>query len=88
MKLADLKEPRKVAACACCKAFIADVDAPIGETSAPMCWLCAHHVVDHDVPVHEAAEATCKCKREDIYPVRVLRAREALLESSARLVRY
>lgn len=75
MSLADLKSPKKGAVCVACKAFTADCVAPVGEASAPMCWLCAHHVVDHDVPLTEAMEARCECTPDQIYPVRVLQER-------------
>lgn len=60
--------PRKL--CVACQAFAAECEAPIDEGSAPMCWLCAHHVVDHGVTLHEAAEARCECLPHQIYPDR------------------
>lgn len=76
MKLADLRpvvqpKPAQKIGCVACKgAYAAECNVPIGDGSAKMCWLCAHHVVDHDVPLHEAMEARCECKPEDIYPAR------------------
>jgi len=35
-----------------------------------MCWLCAHHVVDHECPPHDAATAECECLPHQIYPGR------------------
>lgn len=79
MSLADLREPKHPKTgkrvCVACQAFVAECMAPVGDGSAPMCWLCAHHVVDHDVPLHEAAEARCECTPEQVYPVRVLQQR-------------
>ena len=84
MKLADLREvkhPRDgKRACTACKAFAAECQVPIGEGSAAMCWLCAHHVVDHEVAIHEAATAECECTPENVYPMRVLQARVMQLE--------
>jgi hypothetical protein len=86
MSLADLrlvKHPaRGPKVCVACKAFVAECNAPVGEGSAPMCWLCAHHVVDHNVPLHEAAEARCECTPEQIYPVRVLKGRAIQLQNA------
>lgn len=75
MKLADLKSPKKTAVCVACQAFNAEVRAPVGEGSAPMCWLCAHHVVDHGVALHDAMEARCECTPDQVYPARVLQQR-------------
>jgi hypothetical protein len=79
VKLADLREVKHPKhdkrVCVACKSFVAECHAPVGDGSAPMCWLCAHHVVDHDVPVHEAMTAQCECAPEDVYPMRVLQAR-------------
>jgi hypothetical protein len=74
--LRDVKHPKnEKRVCVACKAFVAECMAPVGEGSAAMCWLCAHHVVDHEVPLHEAAEARCECTPDQIYPVRVLQER-------------
>lgn len=84
MKLADLREVKhpktEKRVCAACKAFAAECMVPHGEGSLSMCWLCAHHVVDHEVPLARAMEAQCECAPEDIYPVRVLKARTAAYE--------
>jgi hypothetical protein len=79
MSLDDLKAPKKPRTCVACKAFVAECMAPVGEGSAAMCWLCAHHVVDHDVSLHEAAEARCECTPEQIYPKRVIKERAVQL---------
>lgn len=75
MSLDHLDAPKKKRTCVACKAFVAECNAPVGEGSAAMCWLCAHHVVDHGTPVHEAAEARCECTPDMIYPQRVLQER-------------
>jgi hypothetical protein len=66
------------AVCVACEAFLAECVVPVGEASAAMCWLCAHHVVDHEVPVHLAVEAECDCTPEQVYPKHVIRARVLL----------
>lgn len=75
MSLRDLKRvlpPKPVArkACVACGAFAAECEVPVGEGAAPMCWNCAHHVVDHGVPLHEAMTAECECTPDQIYPDR------------------
>lgn len=75
MKTFDLPlvlPPKPVApkVCVACKAFRAECVVPVGEASAPMCWLCAHHVVDHECPPHKAMTAECECAPELIYPGR------------------
>ncbi len=75
MKLAQLsivKQPAPVTkkACMACKAFAAECLVPVGDGAMPMCWLCAHHVIDHESPIHEACEARCECHPHQIYPGR------------------
>jgi hypothetical protein len=82
LSLDDLKAPKKPRTCVACKAFVAECMAPVGEGSAAMCWLCAHHVVDHDVSLHEAAEARCECTPDQIYPERVIKERAAQLANA------
>lgn len=82
VSLADLREVKQPTTvdkrvCVACEAFQAECHAPVGEGSAPMCWLCAHHVVDHGVAPHEAATAECECAPEQVYPARVLQQRAA-----------
>lgn len=77
MSLRDLKRvlpPKPVArkACVACEAFAAECEVPVGEGAAPMCWNCAHHVVDHGVPLHEAMTAECECTPDKVYPDRHL----------------
>lgn len=56
--------------CVACKGMRAECVVPIGESSAPMCWLCAHHVVDHGCEPHEAVTHECECLPHQIYPGR------------------
>lgn len=69
--LREVKHGRTPRTCVACKAFKAECQVPIGEGSTAMCWLCAHHVVDHDTPVHEASTAECECSPSAIYPAHV-----------------
>lgn len=80
MKLSDLKrvkqpqpKPVEKKVCLACRSFEAVCEVPMGEGAAPMCWLCAHHVVDHGVPLHEAMTAQCECHPMAIYPDRTFR---------------
>lgn len=75
MKTFDLKRvvpppPPPVKICVACNAFRAECIVPVREASAPMCWLCAHHVVDHERDLHEAMTAECECLPHQIYPDR------------------
>lgn len=78
MKLSGLKRvpppppapERKI--CVACKTFAAECIVPVGEASAPMCWVCAHHVVEHECPPHEAGTAECECSPHEIYPHRAV----------------
>lgn len=56
--------------CVACKGYRAECVVPVGEASAPMCWLCAHHVVDHGVAPELATTAECECLPHQIYPGR------------------
>lgn len=69
--------------CVACNAFLAECYAPVGDSSAPMCWLCAHHVIDHGVEPEHAPWAECECNRSQIYPMHVLQR-----QSAAGLIRY
>ena len=66
--------PKPKKACAACKAFAPECLVPVGEEAVPMCWLCAHHVVDHETPVHAAPEARCECLPHQIYPGRAVQS--------------
>lgn len=76
VSLDDLKIVKKrKRVCVACKAFVAECFAPVDGEALPMCWLCAHHVVDHETPLHEAAEARCECTPDQVYPASVIRER-------------
>lgn len=65
--------------CGACKAFESECMVPVFDgDSMPMCWLCAHHVVDHEVPICEAMDAECECAPGDIYPRHSAHARARL----------
>lgn len=63
--------PPERASCRACKTFAPECLVPVGDLAVPMCWLCAHHYVDHDVPLGQAHAAECDCMPHDIYPGRV-----------------
>lgn len=79
LKLYREPEPKPRKGCAACNTFAPECVVPIGDASAPMCWLCAHHVVEHNAPVSEAYRAECECLPKDIYPHRVLESTEPAL---------
>lgn len=54
--------------CRACRMFRPECIAPIGEFTVDLCWLCAHHVVDHHVALAAAADAQCECLPTEIYP--------------------
>lgn len=56
--------------CVACKTFRAECLVPVGDAAEPMCWLCAHHVVEHDADVCRASTAECDCTPHVIYPDR------------------
>lgn len=56
--------------CVACQGFRAECLAPVGEGSVALCWLCAHHVVDHECKLEDAPEAECECLPHQIYPGR------------------
>ncbi len=62
-------------ACTACKSFAPECLVPVGDGAVPMCWLCAHHVIEHDTAVEHAHAAECECVPTEIYPSRVLAAR-------------
>jgi hypothetical protein len=64
--------PKVKKACKACNAFAPECLVPVGDLAVPMCWLCAHHVVEHDTPLTEAMEARCECLPSEIYPDRKL----------------
>lgn len=62
--------PPEPKVCVACKSFRAECLVPVGEASAPMCWVCAHHVVEHDCKLEGVIEAWCECSPLSIYPHR------------------
>ncbi len=75
MKLSDLKpfiEPPPIEreSCHACRTLTPDCLVPVGDESVPMCWLCAHHVVEHGTTTVEAQEGECECLPHEIYPHR------------------
>lgn len=51
-------------ACAACRAFVPEC---VYQGRA-LCWLCAHHIVDHGCSLHAAPMGECECLPEAIYP--------------------
>lgn len=46
-----------------------DVVVPLGEGAINLCWLCAHHHVDHGVPLSQCATSErCEHTPDEIYP--------------------
>lgn len=54
--------------CVACKHWQPEVQVPEGSGSVGMCWLCAHHVVDHGATFAGAPHAQCECLPTEIYP--------------------
>lgn len=54
--------------CAACKAWSPEVTMPVGDGAVDLCWLCAHHHVDHGATLREAPTAQCECTAAEIYP--------------------
>ncbi len=83
MKLSALKPykepPVTRAACVCCKTFAPECLVPVGDEALPMCWLCAHHVIEHDAHPTAAHCAECECTPQEIYPRRMFDAPGSLL---------
>lgn len=82
MKIEDLERinkpvARPVKSCVACKAFAAECIVPIGEASAAMCWICAHHIIEHECRITEAGSAKCKCPPHKIYPDRAVNDRRS-----------
>ncbi len=69
--------------CRACGTFSPDCLVPVDEGALPMCWLCAHHVVDHGSAVSAAHVGECECSLEEIYPPHVLNARRGLLGNAS-----
>ena len=90
MKAFDLKRvtapppPPEPKLCVACKGFRAECVVPVGEGSVPMCWLCAHHVVDHECALHDAATAECECLPHEVYPGRPAPTVDELIQERMR----
>jgi hypothetical protein len=57
--------------CAACSTFRPEVVvSTTPDTHAALCWICAHHVVEHGAPVAHARVGECECAPEAIYPDR------------------
>lgn len=71
-RLQPFKEPQppERESCVACKTFAPEVLVPDGDAALPMCWLCAHHVVDHGSSLQGAPSAECECTPQEIYPTR------------------
>lgn len=79
MKLSSLqpfKEPPPVEreSCRACRTFAPEVLVPDGDEAIPMCWLCAHHVVEHGTSMDAARCGECECTPQEIYPQRAFQA--------------
>lgn len=80
--------PTPIAApsCPACRTFAPECVIP-GEmlnqpgAGVPMCWLCAHAVIEHGGTLDDAHErvAACKCSAHDIYPADVIARRAATI---------
>ncbi len=71
-RLQPFKEapPPERASCRACRTFAPECLVPVGDDALPMCWLCAHHVIEHDVALQAAHSAECDCLPQAIYPNR------------------
>lgn len=98
-RLNPFREPplREKRSCSACGVFAPECLVPVGDVAKPMCWVCAHFVVEHE---SEPVGATCSCPPSAIYPGRAdaeapakeaprptdrATEREALLKSETRL---
>lgn len=66
-----------VAVCCGCKEFRPDCQVPNGDGILLMCWICAHHFIDHEQPLHKLLHADCECLPEAVYPESVILKRRA-----------
>lgn len=73
--LPDAVRSPPIKTCIACKAFRAECEVPYDNGTWPMCWLCAHQVVDHGTMLFEAVTAECECLPEAIYPASVIALR-------------
>ncbi len=60
--------PRVDKTCRACGDWVAECEVPVLDGALPMCWLCAHQVVDHGVALHAAPTARCECLPWEVYP--------------------
>lgn len=72
--------------CVACKGFRAECVVPVGKASAAMCWLCAHHVVDHGCEPYRAMTAECECLPHQVYPGREPPTVDELIAERLRLL--
>jgi hypothetical protein len=87
--LKDLKPfkapvPVEREACHACKTFAPECLVPDGDEALPMCWLCAHHVIDHNTSIASAHCAECECTDACAATPRALRGTAARARLSAR----
>lgn len=65
--------PRTV--CFACKLWTPDVWVPLPAAlggQQPMCFICAHHVIEHDMAPEHAQCGECEHTPAEIYPASVL----------------
>lgn len=73
--------------CNACKAYAPEVIVPLGEGAIELCWLCAHHHVDHGVPLSECPTSErCEHAPHEIYPSRKPDALIAKAENRAQAI--
>ena len=75
--------------CPACRTFAPECVVPgemFGKSgeAVPMCWLCAHAVIEHGGTLEDAHErvAACKCSAHDIYPADVISRRAVNIYTS------
>ena len=54
--------------CRGCKTMAPECLVPHGDGAIPMCWLCAHHVIEHGTAVDHAYVGECECLPSEIFP--------------------
>lgn len=64
----QLPPPPEPPTCVACRSFKPEVLVPHGAGAIGMCWLCAHHHVDHGVRLELAHSGECECLPTEIYP--------------------
>lgn len=53
--------------CTSCKTFAPECLV----AGKPVCWVCAHHVVEHHAALEHAYVGECACPAHEIYPGRL-----------------